>query len=434
MTTLEHRRPVTQPFARRRLRLQARAGGARADHRQGGGARPDPARTAGRHRDQRRRRGVSDQRDQAIVATTDFFMPIVDDPFDFGAIAATNAISDVYAMGGTPALRAGAGGDADRQAAGRDDPADSRRRRVGLPASRHSRSPAATASIRSSRSTGSWPSASSIPATSSATRTAKPGDKIVLGKALGVGVYGAALKKQQITEAQYRELIASTTQLNTPGIAAGAASRRARADRCHRLRAAGPPAGSLPGLRRSRDACAGAPCRCSPRRATLAGGRTRHRRLGPQLEGIRRPRRSDAATSGRAGSLTDPQTSGGLLVACAPEAVDEVLATFRAEGFRARRGDRRDRERARPACRSSELRRGQQNMCCGSRSKVSLQARTAEVDRPARHLASDGARWRSRPTSADRIDGLRRRAGRRPRARPRASWRCGGAGRSRPGC
>src|SRR5499427_5121319 len=41
---------------------------------------------------------------QAIVATTDFFMPIVDDPFDFGAIAATNAISDVYAMGGTPIL------------------------------------------------------------------------------------------------------------------------------------------------------------------------------------------------------------------------------------------------------------------------------------------------------------------------------------------
>src|SRR5215510_9137507 len=40
--------------------------------------------------------------DQAIVATTDFFMPIVDDPFDFGAIAATNAISDVYAMGGRP--------------------------------------------------------------------------------------------------------------------------------------------------------------------------------------------------------------------------------------------------------------------------------------------------------------------------------------------
>ena len=41
---------------------------------------------------------------QALVATTDFFMPIVDDPYDFGRIAATNAISDVYAMGGTPIL------------------------------------------------------------------------------------------------------------------------------------------------------------------------------------------------------------------------------------------------------------------------------------------------------------------------------------------
>src|SRR5512142_3438136 len=42
--------------------------------------------------------------EQAIVATTDFFMPIVDDPYDFGRIAATNAISDVYAMGGTPIM------------------------------------------------------------------------------------------------------------------------------------------------------------------------------------------------------------------------------------------------------------------------------------------------------------------------------------------
>src|SRR5436190_1966353 len=41
---------------------------------------------------------------QALVATTDFFTPIVDDPFDFGRIAATNAISDVYAMGGKPIL------------------------------------------------------------------------------------------------------------------------------------------------------------------------------------------------------------------------------------------------------------------------------------------------------------------------------------------
>src|SRR5213595_4087303 len=42
--------------------------------------------------------------EQALIATTDFFMPIVDDPYDFGRIAATNAISDVYAMGGTPIM------------------------------------------------------------------------------------------------------------------------------------------------------------------------------------------------------------------------------------------------------------------------------------------------------------------------------------------
>ena len=45
--------------------------------------------------------------EQALIATTDFFMPIVDDPYDFGRIAATNAISDVYAMGGTPILALG---------------------------------------------------------------------------------------------------------------------------------------------------------------------------------------------------------------------------------------------------------------------------------------------------------------------------------------
>lgn len=44
---------------------------------------------------------------RGMIATTDFFMPIVDDPFDFGRIAATNAISDVYAMGGDPVMALG---------------------------------------------------------------------------------------------------------------------------------------------------------------------------------------------------------------------------------------------------------------------------------------------------------------------------------------
>ena len=91
--------------------------------------------------------------EQALIATTDFFMPIVDDPFDFGRIAATNAISDVYAMGGRPIMALALVGDADRQAHRRAD------RRVILAAANRSaarpasRSPAATRSIRSSRST-----------------------------------------------------------------------------------------------------------------------------------------------------------------------------------------------------------------------------------------------------------------------------------------
>ena len=63
---------------------------------------------------------------QAIVATTDFFMPIVDDPFDFGAIAATNAISDVYAMGRAAAIRARPGRNAGETDPARGDPQDPR--------------------------------------------------------------------------------------------------------------------------------------------------------------------------------------------------------------------------------------------------------------------------------------------------------------------
>ena len=153
---------------------------------------------------------------QALVATTDFFMPIVDDPFDFGAIAATNAISDVYAMGGTPVLalalvampidklapetirRILEGGEATCQRAGipiaGGHSVDSVEPIYGLVAiglvdPRHVK-----------RNTG-----------------ARVGDQIVLGKRLGVGVYSAAFKEQQLPDAGYRTLLATTTQLNTPG-------------------------------------------------------------------------------------------------------------------------------------------------------------------------------------------------------------------------
>ena len=237
------RRAPHEPVSWGRMRLQARPCRPRTDHREDGGW-TDPARTARRNRDERRCGRVPDQRHQAIVATTDFFMPIVDDPFDFGAIAATNAISDVYAMGGSPlfalALVAMPVGklplDTIRRCSrGANRSADARRFPVAGGHSVDSVEP-----IYGLVAIGVVD-----PRHVKRNAAAKPGDKLVLGKALGVGVYGAAVKTEQITDAQYRELIATTTQLNTPGVAARASSGRPRADRCHRLWLARPPLGGV---------------------------------------------------------------------------------------------------------------------------------------------------------------------------------------------
>src|SRR5688572_29063032 len=155
--------------------------------------------------------------DQAIVATTDFFMPIVDDPFDFGAIAATNAISDVYAMGGRPlfalALVAMPIATLPLETIRRIlEGGESVCQRAGIPV-------AGGHSVDSVEPIYGLVAIGLVnPRDVKRNADARPGDTIVLGKPLGVGVYGAAVKKQKVTEAQYRELIASTTQLNTPGI------------------------------------------------------------------------------------------------------------------------------------------------------------------------------------------------------------------------
>jgi len=269
--------------------------------------------------------------DQAIVATTDFFMPIVDDPFDFGAIAATNAISDVYAMGGRPLFalalvampidklpvetirRILEGGESVCQRAGipvaGDHSVDSVEAIYGLVAiglvnPRHVKRNA----------------------------DAKPGDKIILGKALGVGLYGAAVKKQQVTEAQYRELIASTTQLNTPGM------QLAQLPGVHALT-------DVTGfglLGHLLEVCRGSGVRArvewnsvplltdAPTLAStgfVTGGSARNWKGYGNLVDLTRHGAVEQAI------LTDPQTSGGLLVACAQESVNDVLECFRREGF-----------------------------------------------------------------------------------------------------
>ncbi|MFN3294480.1 MAG: selenide, water dikinase SelD, partial [Gemmobacter sp.] len=153
---------------------------------------------------------------QALVATTDFFMPIVDDPHDFGRIAATNAISDVYAMGGTPIFALAlvgmpigvlsvetigsilAGGAAACTAA-------------GIPV-------AGGHTIDSVEPIYGLVALGLVdPAHLKRNAAAQPGDVLVLGKPLGVGIQSAALKKGALDPAGYARMIATTTRLNTPG-------------------------------------------------------------------------------------------------------------------------------------------------------------------------------------------------------------------------
>jgi selenide, water dikinase len=268
---------------------------------------------------------------QAIVATTDFFMPIVDDPFDFGAIAATNAISDVYAMGGTPLFAlALVGMPIDKL------PVETIRRileggesvcqRVGIPI-------AGGHSIDSVEPIYGLVAIGLVdPAHLKRNADARPGDRIVLGKALGVGIYSAALKQDQITDTQYRAMIASTTKLNTPG------ARLARLQGVHALT-------DVTGfglLGHLLEVCRGSSVHANIRWSAVP-------MLPEVLELASRGYVTGASGRNWAGYgslvdlnglgkieqalLTDPQTSGGLLATCAPDAVDEVLQVFRSEGF-----------------------------------------------------------------------------------------------------
>ena len=269
--------------------------------------------------------------DQAIVATTDFFMPIVDDPFDFGSIAATNAISDVYAMGGRPLFAlALVAMPIDKL------PVETIRRileggesvcaRAGIPV-------AGGHSVDSVEAIYGLVAIGLVnPRHMKRNADAKPGDTIILGKALGVGLYGAAVKKQQQTETQYRELIASTTQLNTPGMyLAQMAGVHALTDVTgfgllgHLLevcRGSGVRArvewNAVPLLTDARTLAS---------TGFVTGGSARNWKGYGSLV--------DLTTHGAVEQaiLTDPQTSGGLLVACAPAVVDDVLDCFQREGF-----------------------------------------------------------------------------------------------------
>ncbi len=270
--------------------------------------------------------------EQALIATTDFFMPIVDDPYDFGRIAATNAISDVYAMGGTPimalALVAMPIAQLSTETIGRIlEGGNAVCRAAGIPI-------AGGHTIDSVEAIYGLVAMGLVhPKRVRRNADAKPGDRLILGKALGVGVMSAALKKNQLGDAGYAAMIASATKLNTPGpdLAAlpgvhaltdvtgfGLAGHVLELARGAKAQVVIDWA-RVPLLPGARDLAAGG-------FVTGASGRNW---AGYQAD-VQLP---DGFAAPDQALLTDPQTSGGLLVTCEPGSVDEVLAIFRRHGF-----------------------------------------------------------------------------------------------------
>ena len=269
---------------------------------------------------------------QAIVATTDFFMPIVDDPFDFGAIAATNAISDVYAMGGIPLFALALVGMPVNQI-----PLEVIRKileggesvcaRAGIPI-------AGGHTIDSVEPIYGLVAIGLVdPRNLKRNSGARIGDKLVLGKPIGVGVLSAALKKGRLDDAGYKAMIDATTKLNTPGTKLG------KLEGVHALTdvTGFGILGHLLEIAKGSNASAKLDWPSIP----LLPGAYDFAREGIATGASGRnwtgygERITLGGTIGEAERilLTDPQTSGGLLVACAPSSVDEVMQVFRAEGF-----------------------------------------------------------------------------------------------------
>ena len=269
---------------------------------------------------------------QALVATTDFFTPIVDDPFDFGRIAATNALSDVYAMGARPIFAlALVGMPLDKL------PPEVIRR---ILAGGESVCAAAGIPIAGGHSIDTLEPIYGLvalglmhPDKVKRNSGARAGDVLILGKPLGVGILSAALKKGQLDETGYAQMIEATTRLNTPGVALsempgvhaltdvtgfGLAGHLLEICRGSRLGAeveldALPIMGAaLEWLKQ------GVATGASERNWSAYGGDVALPAGAP-----------DWATK----LVTDPQTSGGLLVACAPDDAQRVLDTFLREGF-----------------------------------------------------------------------------------------------------
>lgn len=273
---------------------------------------------------------IDDER--GVVSTTDFFMPIVDDPFDFGRIAATNALSDVYAMGGKPIMALAIVG----------MPINVLPHEVIAAVLKGGESVCAEAGIplAGGHSIDSVEPIYGLvaigvvdPRRVKRNAGARAGDVLVLGKPLGVGVLSAALKKDRLDSNGYAAMIAATTKLNRPGAALSAL------DGVHALT-------DITGfglLGHTLELARGSHLTARVRYADLpwlpdvvdfaeAGIFTGASGRNWDAYGKDIVLPASLPSAGRT-LLTDPQTSGGLLVSCARDTVDEVLALFRADGF-----------------------------------------------------------------------------------------------------
>jgi selenide,water dikinase len=270
--------------------------------------------------------------EQALIATTDFFMPIVDDPFDFGRIAATNAISDVYAMGGTPIMALAL---------------------VGMPINKlpietigqiikggESICAEAGIPIAGGHTIDSVEPIYGLvvlglvhPSKVKRNADARAGDVLVLGKPLGVGVLSAALKKDKLDADGYKAMIANTTKLNKPG---KALSEMAGVHALTDVTGFGL-LGHLLELARGAKLEAHlemAKIPLLPGVEQLAHDGYFTGASGRNWEAYGKDVQLGAGVSqAQHMLLTDPQTSGGLLVSCDAGSVEEVLALFRREGF-----------------------------------------------------------------------------------------------------
>ena len=267
-----------------------------------------------------------------IIATTDFFMPMVDEPRDFGRIAATNAISDVYAMGGTPIFALAI---------------------LGMPVDKippemvrqileggQSVCAAAGFPIAGGHSIDSPEPIYGLAVIGTAPKAnirrnadAKPGDALILTKALGVGIYSAAFKKSALSRASYDEFIASTTLLNKIGAKLGGnPAVHAVTDVTgfgllgHALEMARGSNATVTVKASALPLLNDAVSLAQQGFVTGASGRN----WKSYDSSIRLP---DGTPDWQRQILCDPQTSGGLLMSCAPDKADALLQDIVIAGY-----------------------------------------------------------------------------------------------------